>query len=503
MIAGAPPVQAAATTQPVLITLLHTNDVHGYVYLPGKAQGSSKIATLVRGIRAEMPHVLLLDAGDMIHGTPVEKAFKGEAAIAAMNAMGYDAAASGNHEYDWGQDATRKAFKQAAFPILSANVLDTETGKPFATLKPYIIRDIDGVRVAIFGLTTPTTVQIEWPRTIQGITFADYIPIAKELVARLRTKEHADVVIALTHLGVPHDKELADAVPGIDIILGGHSHTRLDQQVWENGVLIMQTGAHAVALGRADFLVDPPAADGRRHITINGKENHWWGHDGVAVPAGFAAPFPDGPLISLTEAIADDPAVLAAYRPYQEKVAKQLDEVLTEALDPMPAVYATRREVAVGQLLADAIRAHSKTDIALAASSQFNPLGLLKGPVRVADLYELLPNYTRQHIVTLRTPGANIRQMAAHLLASGQMPVQISGFRVAGAQISVGDQPLDDSRLYTVAGPAHVIQEYYLNHPGVIILDDNVAAAQVRDALIEFLRGHSPLRNTAENRFSR
>ncbi len=501
-----PATQPASRPTQVLLTLLHTNDPHGRVHLPGKAQGLSKVATLVRQVRKEMPHVLLLDAGDIIHGTPVEKAFGGEPVIAAMSAMGYDAAAAGNHEFDMGQRVARKAWERATFPFLSANVLDTQTGKPWANLKPYIVREVDGVRVAIFGLTTPGTVQIQWPRTIAGITFADFIPIATELVPHLRTQERADVVIALTHLGVRDDKKLAAAVPGIDVILGGHSHTRLNEQVWESGTLITQTGAHAVTLGRVDLLIgQPERAGGKRPVTINGREGRWWGHGDMPVPAMPSRQaehkFPAGPLIPLTEAIENDPAVVAAYRPFAEKVLPQLDEVLTEALEPLPALQATRREVAVGQLLADAIRAHAKSDVALASSGQINARGLVKGPVRVADLYDLLGAYTRQHIVVLRAPGARLRETVTRALADeNKLPVHIAGFTVAGDRITVGDHPLDDTRTYTIAGPAHVLQDYFLDRPGVEILNDDVEAPHVRDAAIEFLRNHAPLRNTVEQR---
>jgi 2',3'-cyclic-nucleotide 2'-phosphodiesterase (5'-nucleotidase family) len=205
----------------------------------------------------------------------------------------------------------------------------------------------------------------------------------------------------------------------------------------------------------------------------------------------------------MTETIAEDPAVLAAYRPYAEKTEKVLAEVLTQATEPMPALNVTRHEVAVGQLLADAIRAHAKTDIALAASNQFNPRGLLKGPVKIADLYDLLPNYTRQHIVVLRAPGSRIREMVAKAFTGGATPVQISGFTIAGDQIAIAGQPLQDDKTYTISGPAHVLQDYFLGKPGVEIVIDSPEEPHVRDALIEFLRGHPPLNNAVEKRISK
>ncbi len=121
LLAGAAPAAAAVAQTSsgpryVLLTLLHTNDLHGRVSLPDQPQGLARIATLVRQIRREMPNVLLLDAGDIIHGTPHEKEFQGQPILSAMNALGYDAATAGNHEFDQGQDVLRRAVAFARFP---------------------------------------------------------------------------------------------------------------------------------------------------------------------------------------------------------------------------------------------------------------------------------------------------------------------------------------------------------------------------------------------------
>lgn len=136
---------AAESHRDVVITLLHTNDLHGRAYYPGEGRGVAKIATLARRIRAKMTNVLLFDGGDIIHGTPVELAREGKPILAAMNAAGYDAAVVGNHEFDFGQRVTRQAIGYAAFPLLSANVLDTHTGEPWGGLRPFIIRELGGV----------------------------------------------------------------------------------------------------------------------------------------------------------------------------------------------------------------------------------------------------------------------------------------------------------------------------------------------------------------------
>lgn len=492
--------RADGTSRYVPLTLLHTNDLHGHVHLPGQAQGLTKVATLVRRIRATMPNTLLLDAGDITHGTPEEKTFEGKPVIAAMNALGYDAATAGNHEFDFGQRITRQSIHLARFPFLSANVLESNTQKPWGGLKPYIIREMDGVRVAIFGLTTLTTVQIQWPRTLEGIHFADAVETARALLPRLRQQERADVVIALTHLGVRDDSRLAKEVPGIDIILGGHSHTRLDKQLWVGDTLIMQTGAHARSLGRVDLIVRKDATAQGRIAAINGRDGRWWGHNGVRAP--LERTYPNAPLIDLTKATPNDRAVLAAYSPFEERLRPHLDAVLTTALEALPAEGSTQRETALGNLLTDAVRIHVKADVAVMASNQFDPAGLPAGPVRARDLYRLMGAYTRQHIVIVRAPGAHLREMLARALEGGQVRLQISGVRVSGNQISVGSQPLDDAKLYTIAAAAYIIQSNLLGREGVTVLQDDVEADTIRDAAIAFLRRHPPLRNTTDGRLA-
>ncbi len=488
---AAPHAGATADTAGVVLTLLHTNDLHGRVHLPGEPQGLAKIATRVRAVRARSSHVLLLDAGDIIHGTPEELAYGGRPVLAAMNALGYDAAAAGNHEFDFGQDAARRAAAFARFPLLSANVRDVRTGAPWGGLRPYVVREVGGVRVAVFGLTTPTTVRIQWPRTLAGITFADPVAAARALVPVLRGRERADVVVALTHLGVAADTALARAVPGIDVVLGGHSHPRPARQRRAGPTLGAQTGHHAHALGRTDLLLRPAAGRPGRYAVadVNGRGRRWWGHDGVPVPRGAACAdaCPDAPLLALDPALPDDSAVVAAYRPYADRLRPSLDRVLTHARAPLA------RE-AFGRLVAEAVRAAAGVDVGVAARDQLAADGLRAGPVRVRDLYAALPAYTRQHLVVARVPAAELRRLLDTAgPAGGRGPLAVAGAPQGGAGQDAGGAPVAGTRAYTVAAPAHVVQDHLLGRPGVAILRDAPTDPTVRDAVARFLDGHAPL----------
>ncbi len=489
---GAPSCEAQEKNErPVLLTLLHTNDLHGHVYLPDETTGLTRIASMVRRIRQEMPNVLLLDAGDIIHSTPEEKVFEGKPVISAMNALGYDAATTGNHEFDFGQRINLQARHLAQFPFLSANVLDEKTGRPWGGMQPYIVREIEGVRVAIFGLTTTGTVPIEFPRTLQGIRFADPIETARVLAPRLREQERADVVIALTHLGYKVDQELA-TVPGIDVILGGHSHTRLEKQVWVNGTLIQQTGSYARALGRVDLLIERDAA-GKARLTINGQEGRWWGRDGVAAPLGKT--YPSGPLLDPTAETAHDAAVLAAYLPYREDMNRRRAEVLTTALEPLPAEGAKTGATALGILLAEAVRAKFQADVGAVPSGAIAK-GLPVGTINVGQAWDTIGGYTRQHIVTARVPGVQLREFVQRALQPGQYAAQVSGLAQHADRIEINGQPLRDDAFYTVAGTAYLIQDQFLGRDGVTILNDDPEATTTREAFVEFLRGHKPLQSS-------
>lgn len=481
--AQTPPMAGAGA---VVLTLLHTNDPHGRIYLPGQAQGLTRLATLVRRVRAEMPNVLLFDAGDLIHGTPEEKAFEGKPMIGAMNALKYDAATAGNHEFDFGQRIARQAIAMAQFPLLSANVLDEKTGLPWGGLKPYILKQVGGARVAIFGLTTPDTVKIQFPRTLQGIRFADPIETARVLVPKLR--QRADVVIFLSHLGYNPDRALAEAVRGIDIILGGHSHTRLAEQVWVGDTLIMQTGAHGKALGRADVLLERES-DGRVRLHINGREGRWWGHDSVPAPLGKT--YPTGPLLDATTDTRHDATVLASYAPFRDETNRRHAEVLTTARAPLTAEGVKERQTALGTLLAQAVRQKFKVDVALVPSGAI-ARGLPAGAIRVEDAMNTIGGYTRQHVVTARATGGQLRLLHERA-ASKPREMQVSGLAESDGVLLVNGHPLRDEAQYTIAGAAYLIQDSLLGREGVVIVGDHPEAPTTREALVELLRGHAPL----------
>lgn len=231
------------------ITIVHTNDTHSRVVDTDENFGFSKISTVVKQLKAENPNVLVLDAGDTLHGMPIVNVSKGQNAIKILDAVGYDFMTLGNHDFNYGYKRLLELKDNSKVKMLDANVLDADGNYLFT---PYEIINMDDTKVAIFGLSTPETAYKTSPANVEGITFADPIEVSKKMVAELKDK--SDIIIALTHIGLDESSvitsnQLAENVDGIDIIIDGHSHTILEQGKTVNDTLIAQTGEYDKNLG--------------------------------------------------------------------------------------------------------------------------------------------------------------------------------------------------------------------------------------------------------------
>lgn len=254
------------------ITILHTNDTHARLdpfpdnalQYPGLG-GIARRASLVKKIRAAEENVLLLDAGDVFQGTPWFDVYGGKVDLELMTEMGYDAMAVGNHEFDRGLEGFADAAQSAGFPILAANY-DVKGTAMNPYIQKFIIREIDGVRVGIYGLGIELE-GIVSKDLYGGVRHRDPVAWANGMVKSLRSYHRCDLIICLSHLGYRYnddrmdDIKLANRVSGIDLIIGGHTHTFLDRP---NGVInptgnvtrITQMGYGGVRLGRIDLKIN-------------------------------------------------------------------------------------------------------------------------------------------------------------------------------------------------------------------------------------------------------
>ncbi len=262
--------EAAQGEAGTLITILHTNDVHSRIdpfpedgsRNAGKG-GAARRATLIRAIRAENPNTLVLDAGDAFQGTPYFNLFKGEVDFRVMSALGYDALNIGNHDFDGGLEGLANAAQFADFELLNANY-DFSNTVLRERVKPCIVRELSGVRVGIFGIGVGLEGLVS-PKLRLRVGYEEPVAVARRMIERLRVEERCPVVICLSHLGLkgyagaPGDEELAASAPGIDFIVGGHSHTFMNAPSHvpngERETLIYQVGFAGLYLGRVDLRV--------------------------------------------------------------------------------------------------------------------------------------------------------------------------------------------------------------------------------------------------------
>ena len=250
-----------------VITILHTNDTHSQIDpLPANDKnagkgGVARRATLVKRIRKENPNTLLIDAGDVLQGTPYFNYYKGEVEYKAMSAIGYDAGTLGNHEFDNGVDALAAALKFANFDIVSANYDVTGTALE-QRVKRYVVKLVGGIRVGLFGLGI-SPVALITPANFKGVTYLDPVTAAREVVKKLREEERCSLVVCMSHLGYFKDGQQGDSlvaaqVDGIDFIASGHTHTFMEEPVTQTQpcgakTLIFQVGKSGIYVGRVDF----------------------------------------------------------------------------------------------------------------------------------------------------------------------------------------------------------------------------------------------------------
>jgi len=268
------------------ITILHTNDVHSHIdpfpadhaLYPGLG-GLSRRAALISQIRSENPNTLLLDAGDIFQGTPYFNFYGGELEFRLMSKLRYDAATIGNHDFDNGIDGLLAQMPHAGFQFLSANYDFSHTVMD-GYVKPYTTFLLDGIRIGVFGLGIRLEGLVN-KALFKETRYLDPMEMALDTARRLREQERCDLVICLSHLGYtypegdnrPGDLSLAAATEYIDLIIGGHTHTFLDQpEVKHNRkgqqVLVNQVGCYGLNLGRIDFFFDDRKNVASRGLTI-------------------------------------------------------------------------------------------------------------------------------------------------------------------------------------------------------------------------------------------
>ncbi len=431
---------------PVRVTILQVNDVYQFAPVDfGKSGGLARVLTLRKKIMRESPHTLFLFSGDTISpsiesNTKLEgKRLQGRQMIEAWNLAGLDYAAFGNHEFDFGPDVLLDRVHESKFKWLGANVFDKKSGKLFADTPEFVVREFDGVKIGIFGILLPDTIKTSSPG--DNVDIRDPCETAARVIPKIRAAG-AQVIVALTHLSMREDKQLARC-SGVDVIIGGHEHTLLESMAGHAPIFKMTSDARE--LGQIDLNISRTTG---KLESIDWKV--WPVNEGVEKDADFA------PLI-------------AKYG----DLLKSLDEVVgkTEVKLDLASAAVRTRETNMADFIADVYRQSTGADVALVnggsirADSEIEP-----GDITRRDVLQILPYNNR--IVKIQLSGATLRTALEYGVAStgpGEQPgrfPQVSGMRFTydarlkpGSRltsVTVNGKALDDKQTYTLATSSYV-----------------------------------------------
>ena len=485
------------------LVVLHTNDTHGhpvkfFQYPAPDVGGLPARATVVARIREQHRNVLVLDAGDLNTGRLESNLFKARPDLEGYNYIGYDAMAIGNHEFDNPIGVLREQMELATFPFISANVR-TKGGEYLA--EPYIIKELNGLKVAIFGLTTKETEVIGNPENTRDLVFEDEIEIANNLVPELRRK--ADLVIALVHLGIydsssKGSKRLAYEVSGIDLIVDGHSHTKLDAPIVVTHPLtghntpIVQAWKWGLILGKVDLFVQNKRVIDYRFeaIPINLKE---------------VEKRPDGAKVYhfIGEEIPEDPKLLDLLEPYVTKAESVLFKVIGQAEATFFYDGVREEENPLGNLVADSMLWYTKylgADFALQNGGGIRA-DLPEGRLTERMIYETLPFDST--VVVLTLDGKSVQSLFEYMatISSGEggfpqvserVSMTIDMRKKKCTQVMINGKPLDTSRTYKIATNSYLAaggDGYRIFLKAIDAYDSSMFQRDVLIEYIEYLGG--------------
>lgn len=487
-------------TAPLMMTVVHINDSHSHLdpvplsiridseKIRLASGGAARLSTRIQDIRSEVDNVAFLHAGDAVQGTLYFTKYHGEPEIEWLNWMDCDAMVTGNHEYDKGGAVLAEMIDRAAFPVLAANVDVTSDPNLRDRLLPYIILDMDGRDVAVIGLVSPETPITSNPE--DTIIFRDCAAAVSPIIDRL-TQKGINIIILLTHIGYENDIALAQSVEGVDVIVGGHTHTWLgDTDTIITGtdgpyptrvtspsgqpVYIIHAGAHGRSVGRLDMTVD-------RHGIITRCS----GSAPVLVDSTWNRYAEAGHRSQMMDIVEEDPVIQRRLAPYREGIKTLKNQVIAHVERDIRHVRlpgmrhpSTGETLTLGSELAPlmakamfqkADATGLKPDFAVQNAGGVR-MDLPAGNVTVGDVYELLP--FENTLVVVDLTGADIRACLESLMDRLQDPDNdgcypywhrlrfdtetdpSSGHRIRRIDWQTPDknwQPLDPDRIYRIA----------------------------------------------------
>ncbi len=414
---GAPPVRASTPRTPadsIILRVLAISDFHGALLPRVQSWSKGRLAGGAAALKARMDTaaahcggcpVLRVDAGDEMQGTLESNLFYGRSTIEVFNRMGIQAAAVGNHDFDWSVDTLRQRMAQSRYPWLASNIFDSTTGRRPVWAVPYRILTAGKLRVAVIGWITPETKTIVKAEFVRGLRFAAGAAAIRDVIADVQAQK-PDVTILVAHSGAVCDSlgcsgEILDLArelgPAVDMIVAGHTHRLVNVAV--GGVRVVEARSSGTALGVLDLLRTPVGS----RLEQSRVESVY---DDEVTPDTAVA------------------RIVAAYAARTDTLARR---VVAQIKLPLPKT-GDQGQYPLGNLIADAQRNVARADLALMNNGGIRGTGLAAGPLTYGQLFQLSP--FQNNVVRVTTTGAVIRQVMEHALESGRPDAHISGFTV-------------------------------------------------------------------------
>ncbi len=457
-------VPVVAQEDTFVVTILHTNDVHGHHEPQANGNGgAARQAAVVNQIREEGGNVLLLDGGDRFTGTLFHQQYRGQDSAQIMNAIAYDAMTLGNHEFDDGDDILSAFVDALNFPVVTANVDFSASELLAGKITPYTILEVNGQQIGVIGLVTPETPTISSPGA--DLVFnADLVGVTQAAVDELTT-QGVNKIILVTHVGLAVDQEIAAAVTGLDVIVGGHSHSLLGN-------------AYVASVGEYPVVVENPNAE-PVYIVQAGQYDEYLGRLNVTFDAEGVVTAATGDAILLSRYITPDPEVAGIV----EALSGPIEQLRATTIGASAEVFLVGNravcrveECLLGNLITDAMRAETGAQIAITNGGGIRadietgeitlgevltvlPFGNLASTFELsgADVIAALENGVSRIVVEngmVKRDGAGGRFPQVSGIRFSFDPTLDAGSRIVSVEVQAEDgsfAPIDPAAIYTLA----------------------------------------------------
>jgi len=506
---------AAATADVGYLHILHTNDIHGGI-VPSRATfinpdfppmmgGGAYIASYVDEVRAYCDstgeEMLLIDAGDIYQGTPIGNHETGTFVMEWMNAVGYDMMTLGNHDFDDGADNALRLCRMAEFPVVCCNFVEEGTGQIPEPVLPYVMYDLQGVKIAFIGIDTPDTYGLVDPSLMEGYLLRNSRQAVEEWMEKAR-EDGADAVILVSHLGQPFDPdrylqrvysaweegeeytkdfaynnaELTAMVPGIDVIVSGHIHVGF-RQPWvspDNHTVVVQGYANGTGIGHIRLAYDT----------------------GTGAFLGYDLPRGEEYISLFHDEFWPQPQIAAMIEEMRETAEQGMDRVIGQAAEEIPRGPA---EHPLGRLIADAMLWKTGADVALMNRGGIRA-AIPRGPITPRIVYQAIP--FEEDLYMLEVTGAELREILEVGMQGRRRDMEIGGLTAHRNQaaseggkmenVMVGEEPLHPDSSYRFVTTGYLSQ----GNVGYEIMLEHEAAylgVTLMDAVTDYIAEHSPL----------